>query len=157
MIDYEFNGLPLHPLLVHLVVVIVPVAALCTVLVALWPAARRRLGIVTPLIALIALITVPITVNAGQWLQAHVPQTDAIASHALLGPTLLPWTIAVFVVAGIQWAWYRWGGSVNGGLRLAITLILAAAVVVTAVGSVVTVVRIGESGTTAVWKGRINP
>ncbi len=57
---WEFNGLPIHILLIHFVVIVVPLAGLCTVLAAAWPAARRRLGIVTALIALAALIAVPI-------------------------------------------------------------------------------------------------
>ena len=65
MIDYQFNGLPVHVLLVHLVVIIVPLAALCLLLSAFWPAARRRLGFVTPLVALVALIAVPFTTAAG--------------------------------------------------------------------------------------------
>jgi hypothetical protein len=65
VIDYEFNGLPVHILLVHLVVVLVPATALCLLLTAFWPAARRRLGFVTPLLALLALIAVPFTRAAG--------------------------------------------------------------------------------------------
>jgi FlaG/FlaF family flagellin (archaellin) len=38
-------------------------------------------------------------------------------------------------------------------LRVAVTIVLAAAVAITAVGSVVTVVRIGESGARAIWTG----
>ena len=55
MLD-EFQGLPTHILLVHAVIVLVPIAALLTVLSAVWPAARRRLGIITPLVGLVALI-----------------------------------------------------------------------------------------------------
>jgi len=58
----EINGLPAHVLLVHAVVIVIPLAALLTVLSALWPAARRRLGIVTPIVALIALILVPVSI-----------------------------------------------------------------------------------------------
>ena len=36
------NGLPAHVLLVHAVVVLVPLTSLLLVLVAVWPAARRR-------------------------------------------------------------------------------------------------------------------
>ena len=86
--------------------VVVPVAALCTVLTAAWPAARRRLGIVTPIIALGAFISVPITTEAGQWLQARVGHTELAAAAATL-----------------------------------------------AVGSVMTVVQIGESGAHAIWTG----
>lgn len=160
--DYEFNGLPLHILLVHFVVIVVPLAALCTLLAALWPAARRRLGLVTPIIALAALIAVPITTEAGEWLQARVGNTELIAAHAALGKTLLPWAIATFVVAAIQWFWFRFvsaPGSRFSSLvpgktaRLIVTIALAAAVVVLAVGSVATVVQIGESGARAIWTG----
>jgi hypothetical protein len=157
---YEINGLPLHVLIVHFVVIVVPLAALCTVLAAAWPAARRRLGIVTPLIALAALVAVPITMAAGEWLVARVAHTELIAAHQALGYTLLPWAIATFVVALVQWAWFRFfyreGARlrVKGkSLRVAVTIVLAAAVAITAVGSVVTVVRIGESGARAIWTG----
>ena len=160
--DYELNGLPLHVLLVHFVVVVVPVAALCTVLAAAWPAARRRLGIVTPIIALGALISVPITTQAGEWLQARVGHTELVAAHAALGTTLLPWAVATFLVAAIQWFWFRFvtapdakfASRVSGrSARIVITLVLAAAVAVLAVGSVLTVVQIGESGVRAIWTG----
>lgn len=158
--DYEFAGLPLHILTVHLVVIAVPLAALCLVLAAAWPAARRRLGVVTPIIALAALIAVPITTKAGEWLEERVGHTALIAAHAEIGKTLLPWAAATFVVAGLQWAWFRYFAAptsryferVRGnGMRLAVTIVLAAAVAVSAVGSVASVVLIGESGARAVW------
>ncbi|HXD61066.1 MAG TPA: hypothetical protein VN619_03970 [Lacisediminihabitans sp.] len=155
MVDYEFAGLPLHVLLVHLTVIVVPVAALATVLAAAWPAARRRLGVVTPIIALVALIAVPITVEAGEWLEERVGATPLVAAHAALGKTLLPWAVAVFIVALAQWAWFRFGSPRMPArvTRLTVTIVLAAAVAVTAVGSVLTVVQIGESGARAVWTG----
>ncbi len=51
----KIQGLPAHILLVHLVLAAVPIAALVLVVAALWPAAGRRLGIITPIIALGAL------------------------------------------------------------------------------------------------------
>ncbi len=60
------NGLPLHPLLVHLVVVLVPLSALMAIAAVCWPAARARLGgILTPLVTLVALIALPLTTSAG--------------------------------------------------------------------------------------------
>ncbi|WP_349897187.1 hypothetical protein [Parafrigoribacterium soli] len=155
MIDYEIAGLPLHVLLVHLTVIVVPVAALATVLTAVWPTARRRLGVVTPIIALVALIAVPITVEAGEWLEERVGETALVEAHAALGKTLLPWAVAVFAVALVQWAWFRFGAPrmPARSSRLVVTIVLAVAVAVTAVGSVLTVVQIGESGARAVWTG----
>lgn len=51
-------------LLVHAVIVIVPLAALCTALSGLWPAARRRLGVLTPVLALLALVLTAFIVQA---------------------------------------------------------------------------------------------
>ncbi|HEY8913742.1 hypothetical protein [Lacisediminihabitans sp.] len=164
--DWQFAGLPLHVLLVHFVVIVVPLAALCAVLTAAWPAARRRLGIVTPLIALAALVSVPVTTGAGEWLLARVANTPLIQAHAAIGKSLLPWALATFVMAAAQWVWFRYFSGGDGRyrrlvahrrLRLAITITLAVAVVFLAVGSIVTVVQIGESGARAIWTGSITP
>jgi hypothetical protein len=105
--DFSVNGLPLHPLLVHAVIALVPITALAVVLHALWPAARRRLGIVTPLAGLALLVAVPITVAAGEDLQRQVGPIPAVDRHAALGHMLLPWAIALFVLAAAEWAWFR--------------------------------------------------
>jgi hypothetical protein len=103
----EINGLPAHAILVHVVVVLVPVACLCVVLSAWWPTARRRLGIVTPLLALGALVSVPVTTHAGEWLRDHLGHTPLIDKHAALGRTLLPWVIALFALAVLNYLWFR--------------------------------------------------
>ncbi|HNP15844.1 MAG: hypothetical protein KF692_03390 [Cryobacterium sp.] len=153
MIDYQFNGIPLHVLLVHLVVIVVPLAALCLLLSAFWPTARRRLGFVTPLVALVALVAVPFAVAAGEWLRARVAPTPLIESHTTMAPSLLGWVIAVFGVASAQWLWYSLAPPVPPRLRLTAAIVIDSAALVTAVGSVVTVVLVGESGSAAVWTG----
>src|SRR6185369_3138634 len=73
------SGLPAHALLVHVVVVLVPVAAAMVVCSAVWPAARRRLGVATPVVAFVALVSVPLATHAGEWLEARVPSTPLFA------------------------------------------------------------------------------
>jgi hypothetical protein len=163
-VDYQINGLPLHVLLVHATVVIIPLAALCTVLSLLWPAARRRLGIVTPLAALAALILVPLTQAAGAWLMARVDTTPELQAHVGLGLNLLPWAAGLFVAALAQWLWFRYGTKPEGRLRAALgaggTKALAAVAVVLVValaaGTTAAVVQVGESGSRAVWEGRFS-
>lgn len=160
--DWVFNGLPLHPLLVHFVVIVVPLAALCLTLGTVWPAARKRLGIVTPLVALAALISVPIAVEAGEALEEQVAESALSELHGHLGRDLLPWAIALFVVAVAQWVWFhfftgtgRFTSRVTSkALRIGIPVVLAVAVAVVVVGAVVTTVIIGESGASAVWSTR---
>jgi hypothetical protein len=161
-VDYQFNGLPLHVLLVHATVVIIPLAALCTVLSLLWPAARRRLGIATPLAALAGLVLVPLTQAAGEWLMARVDVTPELQAHVALGEGLLPWAAGLFAAALAQWLWFRYGAGASSRTRealgargtVALAAVVAVLVVALAAGTAVAVVRIGESGARAVWEGR---
>ncbi|MCM3882333.1 DUF2231 domain-containing protein [Frankia sp. R82] len=159
----EIRGLPAHALLVHVVVVLVPLAAAMAVGSAVWPAARRRLGAATPVAALVALVSVPLTTHAGEWLEARVPSTPLVRRHTELGDALLPWVLVLFVLAAALWLLQRRAApataSPDGQTRSqagrpihgAITIAIAVLTIVAAVGSVVQVVRIGESGAKAVW------
>ncbi|MEN3300485.1 hypothetical protein [Pseudonocardia sp.] len=104
MIPYEINGLPAHVLLLHAVVVLVPLTSLLVVGTAFWPAARRRLGVAVPILALVTLGAVQLTINAGEWLIRRVPITPLVRAHAHLGDDMLPWAIALVVVAVAVWA-----------------------------------------------------
>src|SRR6195952_5225065 len=152
----EINGLPAHILLVHLVVVGLPVAALLTVLSAVWPAARLRLGIITPIVAGLALITVPITTNAGEWLQSRVFHgftNPLIVRHAELGDELLPWAIGLFVMAVAAWGVPILAGRSNNSVlgSPGVKIVIGVLAVAFAVISVVQVYRIGDAGAKAAW------
>lgn len=98
------SGLPAHVLLVHFVVVLVPLSALLLLASALWPAARRRLGALTPLVALGSLALIPVTTHAGEWLQDRVDADPLVRAHTRIADGLLPWASGVFVVAAALWA-----------------------------------------------------
>jgi hypothetical protein len=100
------NGLPAHVLLVHIVVIFMPLAALLLILSSLWPAARRRLGIVSPIVALITLVAIPPTMNAGDWLARRVAPGPLVNAHTHIADTLLPFALGVFVMAALVWALY---------------------------------------------------
>jgi hypothetical protein len=158
---FEVNGLPVHVLVVHAVVVFVPLAALSVLLVAAWPAARRRLGLLPAAIAAVALALVPVTTAAGEWLQARLPSAPLIEEHAALGDDLLPWSVAVFVLAALIWLSDRFRGRlaqrIPARVVRAIPWALLVLSIAAAVGSLVTVVLIGESGARAVWQGTYSP
>ncbi|MCK9929274.1 hypothetical protein MXD62_19180 [Frankia sp. Mgl5] len=164
----EINGLPAHALLVHVVIVLVPVAAVLVGLSSAWPAARRRLGAVTPLVALAALVSVPLTTHAGEWLEERVPADPLVQRHAELGDSLLPWVGGLFVLAAVSWALSRRSASSDSSeptsspspdpahvasspAQRGIVVLVAALSIVAAVGSVVQTYRIGDSGAKAVW------
>jgi hypothetical protein len=88
-------GLPTHILLLHVVVVLLPVAAAATVLVALWPAFRHHAGIVTLIGTFVVTLFVPLTSQAGENLAARLPDSPLIAEHANVGHQVTIWA-AVF-------------------------------------------------------------
>ena len=161
------NGLPAHVLLVHAVVVLVPATAVLLVLVACWPAARRRLVPLTAVVALIALAAVPLTTEAGEWLEHRLPRSQAIETHTHLGDGMLPWAIGLAVVAlafvardlvahrrratGVDDPAPASSAALPGGAAVSVVLLVLAVVV--GAGSVVTVYRIGDSGARAAWTG----
>ncbi|MEO8908452.1 MAG: hypothetical protein ABI310_10340 [Microbacteriaceae bacterium] len=155
--SYVVFGLPLHILVNHFVVVLVPLTALAVLLHAFWPAARRRLGVVTALGGVVIVVLVPITISAGRALELKTGVTPAIQLHADLGATLLPWAIALCIISVIEWVWYRFVLAAPVGERMSLlarrasVTIIAGAAVIIAVGSVVDVVLIGDAGARAVW------
>jgi hypothetical protein len=165
------RGLPAHVLLVHAVVVLVPLSAVLLVLAAVLPSARARLGVFLPLLAAGCLVLVPVTTHAGGQLRQLVGSTPLVERHVHLGRQLLPWTVAVLVLSVVVWWRGRTddperldavdlrrdrrlaraeGAAMAGGL---VQLAVAVVCLVVAVGTVVQVVRIGESGSKAVWQG----
>ncbi len=162
------NGLPAHVLLVHVVVVLVPLTALALVVCVIWPFWIPRIGIALPSLALVALISVPVTMNAGDWLENHLPRTPLLRKHTELGGTLLPWALGLFVLVVVVW-WYGRGASGGAAtatdssrrdgvaaLGVPVRVIVVVLSVVVAAGSVVQVYRIGDSGAKAAWQGNFS-
>lgn len=160
---FNINGLPLHVLLVHLVVVLVPVTALGVVLVAVWPEVRRRFGIVVALLGLVVIGLVPLTGTAGQWLKDRVFGTPLIETHAAAGNALWQWSLALGLLAIGTWLWYFLTETraraetppetpPSEGRR-AVGVILA--ILALGIGGMATyqTVVAGESGSRAVWEG----
>jgi len=179
----EINGLPAHVLFVHAVVVLVPLAALLVVLVAVWPAARRHLTLPTAIIAVVAALAVPLTTQAGEWLQRRVPPTPLVSQHVDLGDGLLPWMAGLAVLAILIWgrpvlarrsataegpgAATRTSSTRHGGHRThpdpspqpggtTATVVLAVLAIVLAIGAVADVYAIGDSGSRAAWTGHVS-
>lgn len=175
------NGLPAHVLLVHLVVVLIPLSAILLLLITWWPAARRKLSLPTAATAAVALISVPITTDAGEWLEHHLPRTPLLRIHTELGDYMLPWAIALFVAtavvaareflrtrrttAGLDASELDGPGAARSGDPAdpadhdglggrPMTMALAVLAMIVAAGSTATVYKIGDSGARAAWDGK---
>jgi len=144
----EINGLPAHPLLVHLVVVLLPLTALAAILVSLWPAAQRKLTFLVPLGAVIGAIAVPVTTRAGESLAEKLGNPPFISQHEEYGEKVLPWAVALAVMTTAQWLYLRRGGS------KAVRILLSLAVIASAAGTALYVFLTGDSGARAVWESK---
>lgn len=149
-------GLPVHPLVVHATVVVLPAAALLVAMAALWPSFRSRAGAVPLVLSIAALALVPISVQSGGNLAERVDESALVETHQSLGEDLLPWVIALAAAAGALF-WLRRdqrrrdpGEDRRNPYRLMIAGIVLAALV-GAVGTMVQVVRVGHSGSEAAW------
>lgn len=151
--DWQLGGLPLHPMFVHLTAVAVPVAAITAILVAVSARFRRWLGVGSPIVGLVALVSVPLATSSGEWLEARTKETAALELHTRLADGLLPWSIAVFVVMTLWWVWDRRASAMvtNPALRRTVTIVLPVVLVASAIGSGIDVVLIGHAGAASVW------
>lgn len=153
-------GLPVHPLIVHATVVLVPTAALAVALAAVWPRFRRWAFALPLLLALAALVLTPLSERSGEALEKRVGETPLVETHAELGEGLLVWVLPLALVAGaLFWLAVRERGVAAGdgppapraGLPRWTTIALAVAALVLAGGTIAQTVAIGHSGATAAW------
>ncbi len=157
-IDWEWSGIPLHPLIVHGAVVLIPLAAIMLLLSALWPAAARKLTFLTPVVATGAFLFAFLAHLSGEWLQGQLPTTDAIETHVTNADLMNPIALGLVVVSWLFWTWQRsWRNRLSAPTRRTVRNVVdvAASTLVIALStfSLYWVFVVGHSGAEAVWGG----
>jgi predicted membrane protein DUF2231 len=142
------NGLPVHPLVVHAVVVLLPLACLGTLAIALRPAWRRPYGPLVVASAALATVLTPVATSSGEALEKHVGDPG---EHAELGDQLIWFAIPLLVLSLALVVLDR---RPRGGAALVRTVGVLA--VVAAVAASVQVYRVGDSGARAAWGDRVS-
>lgn len=146
----DFYGLPLHPLIVHATVVMIPLAVLTVILSSAWPKFRTWAGPLPLALSLIGLILVPLSTSTGETLEKHVAPSALLEKHTQLAEGLLPWMIALAVFAAAGYA-IHYRSTRGHSMAKAATSAVAVLAIVAAVGASVQVARIGHSGAKAAW------
>ena len=147
------TGIPAHALLVHAMVVLAPLTALLEILCAFWPAARRSLVWLVLAFAAVTLVLTPLTTSAGDWLYHQQSQpSDILITHANRGQWMIYFSAGLLVVA-IALAVLHWLEGRLDKRRTVATVVVAIVALAVGVSSIITVVRIGDSGAHAVWGG----
>lgn len=96
-LPHTINGLPFHPLIVHAVVVLLPLAILGTIGIAVWPAMRRYLGLLVLADAIVGLLLVPVAVSSGEQFRDTLGAQQLVRTHQHYAEHLLPWTAGLVV------------------------------------------------------------
>jgi cell division protein FtsW (lipid II flippase) len=139
-------GLPMHPLIVHGAVVLVPLAALGLMLMAVRPAFSRRFGVLVVIVAGAGAAASVAAKLSGEELAERVGTPEV---HAELGD-VMPWVaLGLFVLGLVFWLVDRGipGNKPRPGwlVAFAILLLLASAF------AILWTIRVGHSGAEAVW------
>ena len=161
MLD-TIGGIPLHPLIVHAVVVLVPLASLMLLVAAVSQRFRHWAGILTPITATVALALVPFATQSGEALEKRVEASPALEEHTELGDSLIYFVLALTVLAWALWFLDRRaraaattadaadGAPARVGRSGLMTAVIVLSVI-SVLATTVQVVRIGHSGASASW------
>lgn len=146
------GGIPLHPLVVHAAVVLIPLTAIGVILISFIPRWRQRDGALVALFALAALVATPIAKMSGENFRNELGTTDRIQTHANLGEKMLYFSIALFIVAVLLW-WVGRREAQREPYGRGLTVTIGVVSVVVAIAATGWVIRVGHSGSHAVWGG----
>jgi len=152
-------GLPAHPLLVHIPVVILPIAAIGLIAIVLVPRLRPAFGWVVLAALLVGAGGSLLAKESGEALAARVGWPG---DHADLGDRL---PLVAFALLAVAIAWFvlmRRDSSrpdQGSGIRRTtlLTRLVGAVACVLAIATIVLTILVGHSGAVAVWSGRIEP
>lgn len=142
-------GLPVHALVVHFVVVLVPLAALGVVAMAVVPAWRQRFGLAVLAVATVGLIAVPVATMSGKKLEERVNASgitaDQIDRHMKMGQLVIYPAAALWLFAALMVYLDR---KKNTGRSTTVVAVIA---VIAAIAAATQVTITGHLGSTAAW------
>lgn len=164
----SIGGLPAHPLLVHMPIVLVPVAFLGALALAIRRAWVARFGVLLLIVGFVAAAGTVLASQAGETLRDEVPVTDTVRRHAdLADATRL--LVAIFFVLLLAWIVLDIRGrrlaaaassasvEATDGSRsasMAIRLVLPITTLLIGLLATIWVVRTGHEGAKATWQNR---
>lgn len=154
----EIAGLPLHPLVVHAAVTIIPLAALLAIAFAVLPRWRWLSRWPTAALAVAAVAVAWVARLSGASLLEARPELERLVAEHQSRGQLLSLVVIPFAVIVVLAAWSLAGTSALASGRGAqesripsLETVLAVLVVLASLVMLVLVVLAGDSGSRAVW------
>lgn len=142
---YSISGLPVHALVVHFAVVILPVSATALIALIYTPKLKNKYSFITTAGIVLGSAAVLIAKQSGEALAERIGNP---AEHSNYG-TLL--TIAAFIFMVLTLLWYRSGK----GRRSRVTTPLSHVTALVAVAVLGLTFLTGHTGAQAVWQGKL--
>lgn len=160
----RFGDLPLHVLVIHAAVVVLPASTLVAIVFALVPKWRWLLRWPTLLLGLGSLVIAFVARESGEAFVAAIPQLEKIVELHEERGKLLFWFCLIFLAVTIA-AFLLLGGpsqlASGKGAKATkskpLELVVSAAVVVVGVLVIWQTIRTGDAGAKAVWDGQLPP
>jgi hypothetical protein len=140
------TGLPLHPLLVHSAVVLVPLVAIGALVMSYLPSFSRRHGKLILILAVIAQVSVLLAKMSGEAFAEILDKN--VEKHAELGEIAPLVTIPMVALIYLRWRMDR-AGSTTGSV--VIRRLISVALVIASLANLVVIFLVGHSGASSVW------
>jgi uncharacterized membrane protein len=147
------NGLPVHPLVVHAAVVLVPLAALGLLVMAVSPRFSRSLGWLVAVGSVAGAGAAWVAKESGEALEERIGGVGF--DHDELGEVMPVFAAGLAIVTIVLWLLDRAAPADGPTARRGLRILTAVLAVVVAVGNLVWVYRVGDSGAKSVWTGRV--
>jgi hypothetical protein len=139
-------GLPLHPLVIHASIVLIPLVAIGALVMSYLPSFSRRYGKLILVIALFAQVSLFLAKFTGEAFEEILDKD--MGKHAELGEIAPFITLPMVALIYLRWRLDRSGATVGSAWVRRMTSI---ALIVAALASIVVIVLVGHSGAESVW------
>jgi uncharacterized membrane protein len=143
---YTISGLPVHALVVHFAVVVLPVAAFALIALIYTPKIKSKYSFITVIGVVLGSAAVLVAKQSGEALSEHI---GLPVKHADYGTYL---TVAAFILMVLSLAWYQ----LAMGRRSRVVTPLGHITVLAAVAVLILTFLTGHTGAQAVWEGKLN-
>ena len=141
------GGIPVHALVVHAAVVLVPLTALGAILMAVRPDFSRRFGTLVVVVGFVAAGSCVVAKESGEQLARRVGSPQP---HVDLGDVMPLVAGGLFLLVLVFWLFDR--GIPANKSRPMWLILLAGVVVIASLAAVYWTFRVGDSGARAVWE-----
>ncbi len=143
-------GLPAHPLLVHIPIVLLPLVGIGAIAIAVSPRARQRFGTTVLALAGVAFVGTLLAAGSGESLAESVDSSAALRKHVDLAEAMRPLAFVLLLAIGGVVAVDqlrrrgksvpRWSGTALGAATIALAVVTTG-----------WLVAVGHNGAEATW------